>query len=214
MAKILFLVPQTQSHKDLMESLTHDGHTCAAVHTPETEPQHWAEDLPDLAILDTAFPWSQTAPMLNILTQANRPVIFLYHDRTNAAHMKAMYHGLCEVMSVRSRGSALRRTVRRLLAESGSKLVYGSLVLDTVHHTAVMDGRHLSLTTQEFSLLQALMESPNTAISREDLLRNAWGYLAIGETRTVDVHVQRLRRKIGAACIETVYRTGYRLTMA
>ena len=48
-------------------------------------------------------------------------------------------------------------------------------------------------------------------VSRQDLLRDAWGYLSPGETRTVDVHVQRLRKKLGFSCIETVYRLGYRL---
>ena len=63
-------------------------------------------------------------------------------------------------------------------------------------------------------LLLALMQSPETALSREELLRTAWGYQGIGETRTVDVHVQRLRRKLGSSCIETVYNHGYRLKMA
>ena len=47
--------------------------------------------------------------------------------------------------------------------------------------------------------------------SREELLRDAWGYASPGDTRTVDVHVQRLRKKLGFACIETVYRLGYKL---
>ena len=58
------------------------------------------------------------------------------------------------------------------------------------------------------------MQSPNAALTREQLLRTAWGYQGMGETRTVDVHIQRLRRKIGSACIETVYKLGYRLRPA
>ena len=76
------------------------------------------------------------------------------------------------------------------------------------------NGEPLSLTAQEFELLQALMRSPDTPVSRQELLRTAWGYQSIGITRTVDVHVQRLRRKLGAKAIETVYKTGYRLRLA
>ena len=49
------------------------------------------------------------------------------------------------------------------------------------------------------------------ALSREELLQKAWGYVIPGETRTVDVHIQRLRKKLGFSCIETVYRRGYKL---
>ena len=78
----------------------------------------------------------------------------------------------------------------------------------------MLDGERVELTAQEFALLLALMENPDMPISREQLLRKAWGYQSIGETRTVDVHVQRLRKKLGVERIETVYKCGYRLKMA
>ena len=62
----------------------------------------------------------------------------------------------------------------------------------------------------EFDLLAKLIQSHSTAISREALLNAVWGWQYTGETRTVDVHVQRIRRKIGAEWIETVYKYGYR----
>ena len=64
------------------------------------------------------------------------------------------------------------------------------------------------------ALLLALMEKPDIPVSREQLLRRAWGYQSMGETRTVDVHVQRLRKKLGGEYIETVYKCGYRLKLA
>ena len=60
-------------------------------------------------------------------------------------------------------------------------------------------------------VLQELAQNINRALSREELLRAAWGYICPGATRTVDVHVQRLRKKLGFSCIETVYRQGYKL---
>ena len=87
-------------------------------------------------------------------------------------------------------------------------------IVDEEERVALLDGRRVELTAQEMALLLALMEKPDTPVSREQLLRKAWGYQGIGETRTVDVHIQRLRRKLGASCIETVYKLGYRLKMA
>lgn len=85
------------------------------------------------------------------------------------------------------------------------------LAIDEEEKLVYVDGQPCELTKQEFSLLQELAQNINCALSREELLRAAWGYVCPGETRTVDVHVQRLRKKLGFSCIETVYRQGYRL---
>ena len=85
------------------------------------------------------------------------------------------------------------------------------LAIDEEEKTVYVDGERCALTQQEFSLLQELAQNSDRAVSREELLRDAWGYVCPGETRTVDVHVQRLRKKLGFSCIETVYRRGYKL---
>ena len=73
-------------------------------------------------------------------------------------------------------------------------------------------GEEVTLTALEFDLLSMLARRRNIAVSREELLSSVWGYDYMGETRTVDVHVQRLRSKIGAEFIETVYKFGYRFS--
>ena len=85
------------------------------------------------------------------------------------------------------------------------------LYLDDVDRSVYVDGQRHPLTEQEFCLLNELMQHPGEAVSRAELLKTAWGYITPGETRTVDVHVQRLRKKLGTAAIETVYRFGYKL---
>ncbi len=85
------------------------------------------------------------------------------------------------------------------------------LAIDEEEKVVYVDGKPCELTQQEFSLLQELAQNVDRAMSREELLRDAWGYVSPGDTRTVDVHVQRLRKKLGFSCIETVYRRGYRL---
>lgn len=88
----------------------------------------------------------------------------------------------------------------------------GPLVLDPVGHWVEVEGRRLDLTATEFKLLVHLVGRPGQVFSREELLRNVWGHVTAGYSRTVDTHVQRLREKLGAAgtWIETVRGVGYR----
>ena len=85
------------------------------------------------------------------------------------------------------------------------------LAIDEDEKVVYVDGEPCELTHQEYSLLQELAQNIDRAVSREELLRDAWGYVSPGETRTVDVHIQRLRKKLGFSSIETVYRRGYKL---
>ena len=85
------------------------------------------------------------------------------------------------------------------------------LSIDEDTRKVYLNGEPCALTQQEFSLLQELAQNIDRTVSREELLREAWGYACPGDTRTVDVHEQRLRKKLGFFSIETVYRKGYKL---
>ena len=83
------------------------------------------------------------------------------------------------------------------------------LMVDASRRQVQLDDNPCALTPQEFTLLQVLLDNANHPVQRETLLQGAWGYASPGDTRTVDVHIQRLRKKLGLACIETVFRVGY-----
>jgi DNA-binding response OmpR family regulator len=87
------------------------------------------------------------------------------------------------------------------------------LSIDDTSYTAKVSGRTLDLTYKEFELLRYLNENPNRVFTREQLLSEVWGYDYFGGTRTVDVHVRRLRAKLGEyeSLIGTVRNVGYRL---
>lgn len=85
------------------------------------------------------------------------------------------------------------------------------LCIDEENEKVTVNGETCELTHQEYCLLCCLAKAQDRILSRDELLKTAWGYLSPGMTRTVDVHVQRLRRKLGSTSIETVYRIGYRL---
>ena len=82
------------------------------------------------------------------------------------------------------------------------------------HNVAMVDGKQVLLTNQETALLKALIKGEGKTVSRDSLLKDAWGYQSAGITRTVDVHVQRLRRKIGMNLIDTVYKGGCKINTA
>ena len=98
----------------------------------------------------------------------------------------------------------------------GHALERGALRVDFDAREVAVDGRKLTLTPREFDLLAFLARHPGRVVSRDELLRKVWGYDYLGETRTVDVHVRRLRMKLGEGrtLIETVTGAGYKFVAA
>ncbi len=107
-------------------------------------------------------------------------------------------------------GALLRRTQR---TPSGPILSYGPITIDADRHTVTVDGGEVRLTAKEFLLLQYLVQHRGRVLSRDLLLTDVWGYQYTGGTRTVDVHIRRLREKLPvlADAIETIKQFGYKL---
>jgi len=104
-----------------------------------------------------------------------------------------------------------RRTGR---ADEATVLKVGDLIINPENYQVYVHGRPLDLTYKEFELLKFLAQRPGRVCDRDMLLREVWGYDYYGGTRTVDVHIRRLRAKLGPeheALIETIRNVGYRL---
>jgi DNA-binding response OmpR family regulator len=108
-------------------------------------------------------------------------------------------------------GALLRRVGRTPVAEP--PLRYGALEIDRERHVVMFEGRAVQLTAKEFRLLEYLMLHRGRVVSRDVLLNNVWGYQYDGGTRTIDVHIRRLREKLPvlAEAIVTVKQFGYKL---
>ena len=112
-----------------------------------------------------------------------------------------------EVAELLLRVQAVLRRTHRAAAE----YAIGQLTIRWDAHEVILAGERVELTPQEFTLLRILIENRNVCLSRQKLLREAWGTDFLGESRTVDVHIQKLRRKLRLEDqIKTVYKTGYR----
>jgi len=107
----------------------------------------------------------------------------------------------------------LRRAATPAAPAKRTVLTHGALRIDAGRREVTLDGQVLQLAPKEFDLLYALMEHHGIVLTRDQLLERVWGYTFAGDTRTVDVHVRQLRRKIGDACpVVTVWGVGYKVS--
>jgi DNA-binding response OmpR family regulator len=112
-----------------------------------------------------------------------------------------------------ARVRALLRRTNRSAPSAGRSISYGSIAVDSEQHTVSSGGDAVTLTAKEFLLLEYLLQHRGRVLSRDVLLSDVWGYRYTGGTRTVDVHVRRLREKLPllADALITVKQFGYKL---
>lgn len=189
-----------------------------ALRAMETEP-------PDLVLLDLMLPGLSGLEVLREIRRQEAwkevPVILLTAMRGEADRVEGLRLGADDYVAkpfspqevVLRVGAVLRRVRQAPPSQSGGKVLrIGPFVLDVEGRRAEVDGQELELTPTELRLLQVLMERRGRVQSRRQLLESVWEVTARIETRTVDMHVQRLRTKSGSAAdwIETVRGFGYR----
>jgi DNA-binding response OmpR family regulator len=184
------------------------------------------ERLPDLMILDLNLPVLSGTEVCRILrarpATAGLPIIMLTARTSEADRVAGLDLGaddyVTKPFSLRELAARVRAVLRRRAATpaAGSPLaaVYrgAHLAADFDAVSVEVDGQPVRLTRREFNLLRCLIENRNRVLSRDRLLERVWGYDKSVETRSVDVHVGRLRSKLGTAGqqIETVVGMGYR----
>ena len=209
MATIMIYEPNEIIAQKLCDSLKKEKYN--AIRCDENVIPSFSDDSIPLVMMDAQLRWTTCRPLLEAFQKHGCPILFLTGDRKMSAPVRALYGGRSDVLTVPFSQKALHAKVHNALGECAP---LRELSVDEKERVALLDGRRVELTAQEFALLLALMEKPDIPVSREQLLRRAWGYQSMGETRTVDVHVQRLRKKLGGEYIETVYKCGYRLKLA
>ncbi len=171
------------------------------------------EKTPDLAILDIMLPGEDGFSLAGTMMEQAVPVLFLTAKTAVSDRVRGLRMGAEDYMLKPFEPEELLARVENILRRTKkeqTRFVFGALEVDLPSRRVTKDGREVALTALEFDLLAMLVRRSNVALSREALLSGVWGYAYQGETRTVDVHIQRLRGKIGAAYIETVYKYGYR----
>ena len=171
------------------------------------------KEQPALVLLDIMMPGENGFSLGEDLIRSGLPVIFLTAKTSVPDRVRGLRLGAEDYILKPFEPAELLARVENTLKRTQVKTdVYerGDLKVNFETREVWRGGNPVTLTTLEFNLLKTLIESGRTALSRDELLNAVWGYNYIGETRTVDVHIQRLRGKIGAERIETIIRYGYR----
>jgi len=175
---------------------------------------------PDLILLDVMLPELDGFEVCRRIRKVSDvPIIMLTakgqeDDRVRGFELGADDY-VTKPFSPRELVARIGAVLRRSHPEEEDELVSGALRLDLKRHRATVDGQPIDLTPKEFDLLRLLMTRRGETIDRDRLLGEVWGYEAAGGTRTLDVHIRRLRQKIGddpldPTYIETVHGVGYR----
>ena len=171
------------------------------------------KERPALVLLDIMMPGEDGFSLGQDLISAGIPVIFLTAKTAVPDRVRGLRMGAHDyILKPFEPAELLARVENVLKRTQPESAVYerGDLRVNFETREVWRNGVPVSLTTLEFNLLKTLIDAGRAAMSREELLGAVWGYHYTGETRTVDVHVQRLRGKIGADRIETIIRYGYR----
>ena len=215
MNKIL-IVEDEEAISSLIEmSLVRAGYRCETADDGLVAADKIEENVYDLVLLDVLLPGLDGYELMDYLRPTGTPVIFITAKGSLGDRVKGLRLGAddyivkpFEVPELIARvESVLRRTGR-----GGQTLHAWDVELDTVARTVTKNGVPVALTPREFDLLELLIRNRGMALYRETLFERVWGGEPENDTRTLDLHINRLRKKLGwQTRITTVYKIGYKL---
>lgn len=171
----------------------------------------------DLILLDVMLPGADGFAVLDAIRAkgCETPVIFLTALGAVADKVKGLRGGAEDYIVKPFEAVELLARIEVVLRRAGKnemRLQYGDICVDIERHTVTKNGEPVVLTPKEFDVLVFFMRNVDVAITREQLLSNVWEYNYTGESRTVDIHVQQVRRKLGLqGRLITIPKLGYRL---
>lgn len=171
----------------------------------------------DLILLDVMLPGADGFAVLDAIRAkgCETPVIFLTALGAVADKVKGLRGGAEDYIVKPFEAVELLARIEVVLRRTGKsemRLQYGDICVDIERHTVTKNGEPVVLTPKEFDVLVFFMRNVDVAITREQLLSNVWEYNYTGESRTVDIHVQQVRRKLGLqGRLITIPKLGYRL---
>lgn len=169
----------------------------------------------DLVLLDIMLPEIDGYELLEYVKPMGTPVIFLTAKGSVDDRIKGLKLGADDYIVKPFQVGELTARVEAVLRRYGranQKLTFADVEIDVISRTVTKAGVPVELTVKEFDLLVELMQNRNVALYRERIYEKVWGEVFMGDTRTLDSHIQRLRKKLNwEKYIRTVFRVGYRL---
>ncbi len=196
-------------------NLSEEGYRCTCAYDGEEGADYFEQGSYDLVLLDIMLPKLNGYELLEYIKPSGTPVIFLTAKGDVKDRIKGLKLGADDYIGKPFQIGELLARVEAVLRRSGKggrMLYFQDVAIDTVSRRVVKKGEDIRLTVKEFDLLVELVRNKNIALYRDRLYEKVWKEPFTGETRTLDSHIQRLRKKLGwDHYIKTVFRIGYRL---
>lgn len=216
MTKILIVEDEEAISNLIRMSLQKAGYSCEQAMDGESAADRIAEHTYDLVLLDIMLPGMNGYELLDYIKTTNMPVIFITAMGTLDDKVKGLKAGADDYITKPFEMVELLATVESVLPryhKSEERIEVDDVIIDIPSRTVTRQGEAVKLTLKEFELLLFLVRNRNIALYRETIYENIWQSEYMGDGRTVDLHIQRLRKKLHwEDRIHTVYKVGYRFT--
>lgn len=216
--KILIADDEPDILEILQFNLAQEGYTIVTAKDGADALQKAEEFLPDLMILDIMMPYHTGLQVCNILR--NRPqfrdciIILLTAINNEQTQINGLETGaddyITKPVSPKVLTSKVNAFFRRMQKESQGVINSGGIEIDREKYSVKINGEPVALARKEFELLSLLASRPGKVFLRNEILGQIWGTDVIVGDRTIDVHIRKIRQKLGIDCISTVKGVGYK----
>ena len=227
-ATLLVVEDDAPTRTFLADNLAADGYELVVVETLQDALRALEHRAPDLALVDLGLPDGSGLELIRRVRAGDGltsrldpglPLVILTGRTSEIDRVRGFERGADDFVGKPFAYAELRLRVAALLRRTrdrraGGILRVGELVIDPIARDVRLGERRISLSGKEFALLRQLAAEPARVYSKEELLRDVWGFRTPGTTRTVDSHACRLRRKLGGALVVNVWGVGYCLVRA
>ncbi|MDQ5855272.1 MAG: response regulator transcription factor [Actinomycetota bacterium] len=213
MATVLLAEDDIGIAQPLSRALQREGHEVVVVGDGHTALARADHDEVDLLVLDLGLPGMDGLDVCRRLrrVRSDVPVLMLTARTDEVDFVVGLDAGADDYVAKPFRLAELLARVRALLRRSApDALEVGEVRMDLAGHRVIIDGTEVGLANKEFELLRVLLSRPGQVVSREDILREVWNDPELKGSKTLDMHMSWLRRKIGSSRIATVRGVGFR----
>lgn len=220
MSKKILIVEDDGNIRELLRLyLEREGYEITEAANGEEGVTQWRKINPDMILLDVMMPIMDGWQVCKIIRAESKvPIIILTakgetFDKVNGLEMGADDY-IVKPLEMREVVARVRAVFRRFAPEDNGKISFDKLTIDKQAYDLIIDGKRVDAPPKEIELLYFLAQSPNRVFTRAQLLDDVWGFDYFGDTRTVDVHVKRLREKLEGVSdkweLKTVWGVGYK----
>ena len=221
MAKKILIVEDDDNIRELLRLyLGREGYEITEAENGAVGLSKWKAENPDMMLLDVMMPVMDGWQVCKEVRAAGStmPIIMITAKGETMDKVSGLELGaddyIVKPLEMREVVARVRAVFRRFAGDETGKLTFDKLVIDKQAYDLVIDGKRVDAPPKEIELLYFLAQSPNRVFTRAQLLDDVWGFDYYGDTRTVDVHVKRLREKLEGVSdkweLKTVWGVGYK----